>query len=140
MVAIVGDNFTGTSMPEFPFGLFSPESGPPAPVRQRRALVHMISDTLGLSVGFSQTLAVGWRNRATRAGWLKIVCTTGILRGAAWPQIPVLAERTAAAGFVLRERLAIYPEFSSRPEFVGARVQSELRKLRCENGYARKDS
>ncbi|MBZ5699833.1 MAG: 7,8-didemethyl-8-hydroxy-5-deazariboflavin synthase CofG [Acidobacteriia bacterium] len=59
---------------------------------------------------------------------------------AAWPQIPILAERTAAAGFVLRERLAIYPEFSSRPGFVDARVQSELQKLRCEDGYARKDS
>src|SRR5579862_7206113 len=40
---------------------------------------------------------------------------------AAWPQISRLAERTAAAGFILRERLAIYPEFSSRPGFVGTR-------------------
>ena len=31
---------------------------------------------------------------------------------AAWPQISSLAARSAAAGFVLRERLAIYPEFS----------------------------
>ena len=30
---------------------------------------------------------------------------------AAWPQISSLAARTAAAGFVLRERLAIYPDF-----------------------------
>jgi 7,8-didemethyl-8-hydroxy-5-deazariboflavin synthase CofG subunit len=59
---------------------------------------------------------------------------------AAWPQIPILAARTAAAGFVLRERLAIYPEFSSRPGFVDARVQSVLQKLRCEDKYARKDS
>ena len=56
---------------------------------------------------------------------------------AAWPQISSLAARSAAAGFVLRERLAIYPEFSSRPEFVDARLQPHLRKLRDENGYAR---
>ena len=33
---------------------------------------------------------------------------------AAWPQIPVLQKRTEAAGFILRERLAIYPEFARR--------------------------
>jgi FO synthase len=56
---------------------------------------------------------------------------------AAWPQISVLAEKTAAAGFVLRERLAIYPDFSSRPEFVDAPLQSCLQKLQGEDGYAR---
>ena len=56
---------------------------------------------------------------------------------AAWPQISLLAEKTAAAGFVLRERLAIYPEFSSRPGFVGAPLQSCLQKLQGEDGYAR---
>ena len=56
---------------------------------------------------------------------------------AAWPQISLLAEKTAGAGFVLRERLAIYPEFSSRPGFVDARVQSCLQKLHGEGGYAR---
>lgn len=56
---------------------------------------------------------------------------------AAWPQISALSARSAGAGFVLRERLAIYPEFSSRPEFVSARVQPFLRKLQAEDGYAR---
>jgi len=56
---------------------------------------------------------------------------------AAWPQISSLAEKTAAAGFVLRERLAIYPEFSSRPGFVGAHLESRLQKLQGEDGYAR---
>lgn len=56
---------------------------------------------------------------------------------AAWPQISLLAEKTAAAGFVLRERLAIYPEFSSQPRFVGARLQSRLQKLQGADGYAR---
>jgi FO synthase len=56
---------------------------------------------------------------------------------AAWPQISSLAARSAGAGFVLRERLAIYPEFSSRPEFVNARLQPHVRKLQAEDGYAR---
>ena len=56
---------------------------------------------------------------------------------AAWPQISSLGARSAGAGFVLRERLAIYPEFSSRPEFVSPRLQPHVRKLQAENGYAR---
>jgi FO synthase len=55
---------------------------------------------------------------------------------AAWPQIPVLAGRSAAAGFVLRERLAIYPEFTAQPRFVDTRVQPHLKNLRGEDGYA----
>jgi FO synthase len=58
---------------------------------------------------------------------------------AAWPQISSLAERSADAGFVLRERLAIYPEFSTRPEFVSPQLQPHLQKLRAEDGYARKE-
>src|SRR5579863_4090731 len=56
---------------------------------------------------------------------------------AAWPQISSLAARTASAGFVLRERLAIYPEFSSRPEFVNDRLRPCVRKLQGWDGYAR---
>jgi FO synthase len=56
---------------------------------------------------------------------------------AAWPQISSLAERSTAAGFVLRERLAIYPEFSLRPEFVDARLEPRVRKLQADDGYAR---
>jgi FO synthase len=55
---------------------------------------------------------------------------------AAWPQISSLSARSAEVGFVLRERLAIYPEFASRPEFVNARLQPHLRKLQAEDGYA----
>jgi FO synthase len=55
---------------------------------------------------------------------------------AAWPQISSLAARTAAAGFVLRERLAIYPEFSSRPGFVNARLRPHVQKLQDKDGYA----
>ena len=56
---------------------------------------------------------------------------------AAWPLISSLAARTATAGFVLRERLAIYPEFSARKEFVNDRLEPYIRKLRGEDGYAR---
>ncbi len=56
---------------------------------------------------------------------------------AAWPQISSLAARTASAGFVLRERLAIYPEFSVRKEFVNDRLEPHVRKLRGDDGYAR---
>jgi FO synthase len=56
---------------------------------------------------------------------------------AAWPHIPMLASRSAAAGFTLRERLAIYPEFTAESRFVGARVQPHLRNLQGEDGYAR---
>jgi FO synthase len=63
---------------------------------------------------------------------------------AAWPQISSLAERTAKAGFVLRERLAIYPEFfsgpkfSSRPGFLNERLQPYVRKLQGADGYAQR--
>lgn len=56
---------------------------------------------------------------------------------AAWPQISSLAVRSEGAGFILRERLAIYPEFSSKPEFVNPRLQSHVRNLAGEDGYAR---
>ncbi|MDE3170228.1 MAG: 7,8-didemethyl-8-hydroxy-5-deazariboflavin synthase CofG, partial [Acidobacteriota bacterium] len=55
---------------------------------------------------------------------------------AAWPRISSLAERTASAGFVLRERLAIYPEFLSRSDFLSDRVQPRLHELSDEFGYA----
>ena len=55
----------------------------------------------------------------------------------AWPEISSLAEKTAAAGYTLRERLAIYPEFSARPGFVDARLRDSLQKLQGEDGYAR---
>src|SRR5580704_13533448 len=45
---------------------------------------------------------------------------------AAWPQVSSLAARSAGAGFFFRERLAIYPEFSVRPEFLDARLQQPV--------------
>jgi FO synthase len=56
---------------------------------------------------------------------------------AAWPQISSLRARSAEAGFELRERLALYPNFSSRPEFIDPRVQPCLQMLRDDDGFAR---
>lgn len=55
---------------------------------------------------------------------------------AAWPQIASLGARSAAAGFALRERLAIYPEFLSRTGFVDSRLRSHVRKFCGQDGYA----
>ncbi len=55
---------------------------------------------------------------------------------AAWPQISSLAASSASAGFALRERLAIYPEFAARPEFVSERLQPYVRKLHGGDGFA----
>jgi FO synthase len=68
---------------------------------------------------------------------------------APWPAIRLLREKTEAAGYVLRERLALYPEFvrgnggwagpepAARGEFVEPRVFSYVEKLRDQDGYAR---
>ena len=47
---------------------------------------------------------------------------------AAWPHIGTLEARTQAAGFVLRERLAIYPEFAEKTGFVSARLRPHLKR------------
>jgi len=56
---------------------------------------------------------------------------------AAWPQIPMLAKRTAEAGFELKERLAIYPEFARRAEFVDEHVRPFLSRHLDAGFYAR---
>jgi 7,8-didemethyl-8-hydroxy-5-deazariboflavin synthase CofG subunit len=55
---------------------------------------------------------------------------------AAWPQIPKLQAETEARGFILRERLALYPEFISRDAFVSANVRERLELLAGADGYA----
>jgi 7,8-didemethyl-8-hydroxy-5-deazariboflavin synthase CofG subunit len=55
---------------------------------------------------------------------------------AAWPQIALLQAETAAKGFSLRERLALYPEFISREGFVSARVSEKVSKLADASGFA----
>lgn len=58
-----------------------------------------------------------------------------------WPQIDELASRTADAGFELRERLTIYPEFIQRGEpWLDPRLLPHVRALADpETGLARPD-
>jgi FO synthase len=49
---------------------------------------------------------------------------------AAWPQIAKLEAETAARGFVLRERLALYPEFLDREGFTSSNVRPHVERLR----------
>jgi len=55
---------------------------------------------------------------------------------AAWPQIAKLQKETEARGFVLRERLALYPEFLARERFVSARVRQKIDELAAADGFA----
>ena len=56
---------------------------------------------------------------------------------AAWPQIAALDCRTRDAGFVLRERLAIYPEFAQAGGFVDSHLSTQLNSHRRDDFYAR---
>jgi 7,8-didemethyl-8-hydroxy-5-deazariboflavin synthase CofG subunit len=56
-----------------------------------------------------------------------------------WPHIDSLSERTAAEGFQLTERLAIYPEFVHRSEFLDPSLASRVRAMVDERGYAKVD-
>jgi 7,8-didemethyl-8-hydroxy-5-deazariboflavin synthase CofG subunit len=48
---------------------------------------------------------------------------------AAWPQIARLQSETEARGFVLRERLALYPEYLSCDEFLSPQVRAKVKLL-----------
>jgi FO synthase len=55
---------------------------------------------------------------------------------AAWPQIDFLRAETEARGFTLRERLAIYPEYVGRAEFLSPSVREQVNLLAGADGYA----
>jgi FO synthase len=55
---------------------------------------------------------------------------------AAWPQISRLQSETEARGFILRERLALYPEYIRRAEFLSPRVREQVNRLADTEGYA----
>jgi FO synthase len=55
---------------------------------------------------------------------------------AAWPQISKLDAETAARGFTLRERLALYPEFIRSEEFTSAAIRKRLGVLAGPDGFA----
>jgi FO synthase len=57
-----------------------------------------------------------------------------------WPQIDELAGRTADAGFTLRERLTIYPEYVRRGEpWLDPRLSAHVAALSDADGLARED-
>jgi 7,8-didemethyl-8-hydroxy-5-deazariboflavin synthase CofG subunit len=56
---------------------------------------------------------------------------------AAWPQIARLQAETESRGFRLRERLALYPEFVHRDEFLSSRVRDRIAEMVGTDGFAR---
>ena len=56
---------------------------------------------------------------------------------AAWPQIARLQTETESRGFTLRERLALYPEFVQRQEFLSPCVRNRVAEVAGSDGFAR---
>src|SRR5438128_905517 len=56
---------------------------------------------------------------------------------AAWPQIARLQSETESRGFTLRERLAIYPEYVSRVEFLSPSLRNRIAEVPGPDGFAR---
>ena len=54
-----------------------------------------------------------------------------------WPVLPELRRATESQGFVFRERLAVYPEFAARAEFLDERLRSRVAALVDEHGLVR---
>jgi 7,8-didemethyl-8-hydroxy-5-deazariboflavin synthase CofG subunit len=53
-----------------------------------------------------------------------------------WPHIERLADRTAAAGFELAERLSVYPEYVHRDEFIDERLRRRVGSMADREGFA----
>jgi FO synthase len=56
-----------------------------------------------------------------------------------WPLIRELRRATEQAGHALRERLAIYPEYTRRPEFVDTRLRAPIARYVDTDGLVRED-
>jgi FO synthase len=54
-----------------------------------------------------------------------------------WPVLPELRRATESQGFVFRERLAVYPEFAARAEFLDERLRPRVAALVDEHGLVR---
>ena len=54
-----------------------------------------------------------------------------------WPGLAELRERTERAGHVLRERLAIYPEYAMRPDFVDERLRERVGRFVDNDGLVK---
>jgi FO synthase len=59
-----------------------------------------------------------------------------------WPQIELLREKSAEAGFILRERLTIYPEYVRRANegWLDPRLAAHVLALADDEGLAREDA
>jgi len=53
-----------------------------------------------------------------------------------WPQIDALADRTAAAGFELTERLSVYPDYIFRDGFLEPDLAAKVRAMADTAGFA----
>lgn len=58
---------------------------------------------------------------------------------APWPRIVELRAATGAAGYELRERLAIYPEYAGRPEFLDEGLRPRVLAHTDTDGYVRQE-
>jgi FO synthase len=56
-----------------------------------------------------------------------------------WPGLAELRQRTEAAGHELRERLAVYPEYAARADFVDERLRGRIAGLVDGDGLVRPD-
>ncbi len=56
-----------------------------------------------------------------------------------WPLIGDLRRGTEVTGFELRERLAVYPEYASRPEFVAEPLRARIAALVDQDGLVRNE-
>jgi FO synthase len=54
-----------------------------------------------------------------------------------WPGLRALREATEGQGFVFRERLAIYPEYATRAEFLDERLRPRVAALIASDGLVR---
>jgi FO synthase len=54
-----------------------------------------------------------------------------------WPGLVELRRATETAGFVFRERLAVYPGFATRPEFVDEALRARVAGLLDDDGLVR---
>lgn len=56
-----------------------------------------------------------------------------------WPGLAELRRRTESAGHELRERLAIYPEYATQPEFLDERLRDRVSRFIDPEGLVRPD-
>ena len=56
---------------------------------------------------------------------------------APWPLIPELRRATESLGFIFRERLAIYPEYATRPEFLAEALRPRVAALTGADGLVK---